>query len=112
MKTSPRTLLIPALAVCFLMALVRPAAAGGQPHMAAALDLLHQAHDGGDKIGLLRAAKRELEKAENNKADFRVEAIRVVRHAIVEGERGHQGKMEADISAAITLVHDGMAAAR
>ncbi len=112
MKTFLRTLLLPALAACFLLALVLPAAAIDQPHMTAALDLLHQAHDGGDKIGLLRAARKELEGANNNKGDFRVEAIRVIKHAIAEGEAGRPGKMEEDISAAITLVRDGIAAAR
>lgn len=103
---------MPALAVLFLALTVLPVKAGEQPHMTAALEFLHQARDGSDKLPLLHAAKKELEIATNNKEGFRVEAIKLVNHAIVEGENGRRAKMEEDIAAAITLVHDGIAAAR
>ena len=80
--------------------------------MKAALDILHQAHDGGDKIALLRAARKELEEAVNNAGNLRRDAIKLVSHAIAEGEAGHKEKMEEDISAAITLVRDGISAER
>ena len=80
--------------------------------MKAAVELLHRAQDGHEPLPLLRAAKKELEEAEHDKAGFRVEAIRIIDHAIVEGEAGRPVKMEEHITAAIKAIRDGMAAGR
>ena len=80
--------------------------------MKAAVELLHRAQDAHEPIPLLRAAKKELEEAEHDKAGFRVEAIEIIDHAIAEGEAGRPVKMEEHIAAAITAIREGMAKAR
>ena len=80
--------------------------------MKAAVELLQRAQGAHEPIPLLRAARKELEEAEHDKGGFRAEAIKIIDHAIVEGEAGRPVKMEEHIAEAITAIHEGMAKAR
>lgn len=77
-----------------------------EPRMEKAIQLLQQAQASPNPVPLLEKAQEHLHNATGNKAGFKVQAIKTIKQAIKQSQRGNN--VQGQISQAIAQIQAGI----
>lgn len=77
-----------------------------EPRMEKAIQLLQQAQASPNPVPLLEKAQEHLQNATGNKAGFKVDAVKTIKQAIKQSQRG--ANVQAQIGQAIAQVQAGI----